>query len=122
MYLRHRTSRLAKTHCRQVGDKAKHGARCLSLAVDKRHFAAVGCVKCHFALKCVGLALGKGRTALRHKVRLYFRLRCLALVQKAICRFHRQGSATWVKVLDISCSIYDLPSKPAVRNRFRLKT
>ena len=43
--------------CRQVGDKAERGAGCLSLAVDKRHFAAVGCVKCYFASKCVGLAL-----------------------------------------------------------------
>ena len=88
-----------KGHCRQVGDKAERGAGCLSLAVDKRHFAAVGCVKCYFASKCVGLAL----------------------VQSAICRFHRRGSATWVKVLDIGCSICVLRNKSAVKFRFRLK-
>ena len=42
------TSRLEKGHCRQVGDKAERGTGCLSLAVDKRHFAAVGCAKWHF--------------------------------------------------------------------------
>ena len=39
-------------------------------------FAAVGCVQCHFTSKCVRLAL----------------------VQMAICRFHRRGNATLIKV------------------------
>ena len=39
----------------------------------------------------------------------------------AICRFHRRGNATWVKVFNIGCSICNSPCKPAKRLNFRAK-
>ena len=87
-----------------------------------------GYITCHsrattresFTLVEWNLTVRKDALPNKSVTKLNLSLKCvrLALIQMAICRFHRRGNAILVKVLNISTSICNLPCKPAAKFRF----